>query len=307
MDFDEIRQAAANFAANQGGQQSPAYQSGETVPGLHGSSSYSQAEAMAKAHQGQGQPQNGNVVQMLQQQLQQQGQVLNQVVEFLNKGQAPAEPAKEPEAPKHPTSEEGYKPITNDQFQKALSLLDNELVPDDMRSEPVQKAIDQDATGFLVGITEKMEEVVANITKAQNQQTAALGQLVRKAIEDVQQLRTVVEPALRAPVREPRGMRNTAAPDPVNKAFVNTQGQLGQGQGAPGQQDADMSKAQINRGFDLLIRKAGEAHDSNPTYQTAAELDRIGVESGNFSMTGRLSKSMRGRVQKVLEEHGLLH
>jgi hypothetical protein len=230
--------------------------------------------------------------------------------------QQPAPPAPEPQAPQGVTQGPDWKPITNDTMQKALSLFDNEFVPEDMREQRVQQAIDQDATGFLKGITERFEMITASQAKSNNERFAAMSTIMMKNLEATEALAKQVYDLSRAPVSEPMG-QNVAPPvpqppvQPMEKAWP---GQPGFAEQHPAQQAPPqasgvdrLTKAQINTGFSLLLQDAGQKYEEDKSYANRAKLDTIGVASGNFAFSGEVNKSMKSEIFQVLNDRGLLN
>jgi hypothetical protein len=342
MNFDEIQQAARAFG-QQYAQQTQGHQPGEAMPGFQQDPTYLQAQQLAKAQipvqQVPQQPVYAQVPQPVQQYQPVQYQPVPQPVpqpvmkaqpvpqqqqpvqQQVPQQQQPVQqqvPQPAPQmAPPGVTQQAGWQPITNDTFQKAIAVFDQEFVPDGLRSEPVQKAIEQDATGFLNGITDRFEQAVANLAKAQNTRTSALSVVLLKAVEDIEAVRAQVAELARAPMADPRGRRMIAPQPqtaPMQKAFPSAQpGQEGFFQQQPGQMpqgapvNEQLTKAQINTGFALLIQEAGQAYDENPSLANRAKLDRVGVESGNFPFTGMVNPGTKGEIYKALQANGLLH
>lgn len=177
----------------------------------------------------------------------------------------------ETEETKSEKAEQEPEPISEELFNKAMSVLAEEFTVDDIGRDPeIQKALEIDTAGFLKGLVGEVDTSHKDMARGINMRLSAFGVVLKKAMEKLDRIEGSLHGVNRAPVREPKG--NRAPTKPLQKSF-------GSGEGVKGPDD--LTKSELKEGFNQLMDDAlakGEAR----------EVERIGVESGRFEATGGL-------------------
>jgi len=185
--------------------------------------------------------------------------------------------------------------VSTDLFQKALAILDNEFIPNELNTPDVVKAAAADTSGVIKAVVGRLEGSQALLVKSFNEKTSALSVLLQKSLEQVSNLAARLEEFASAPIGNPKGARTV-----MEKSFVAPDGHLS-ATGAEGKPVDQLTKSDITTGFRLLIDEAGQEYASNPNRANQQKLTAIGTESGSFALSNMLSKARRAQISQKLE------